>query len=548
MDALIRLADFWADFYTIHMIETSLFILIVWAVDRWVTLDTRLRYALWLCALVKAFVPPFYVLTVPAIVRSVPEPIATSAVVQPIFLPQPTINPETFFAHSQELTWTVGAFGIWVCSVVIALGFVLARNWAFHRSFNRAQLVQLPTELWDLVGVIRPKVFVNEKMISPLMLGLFRPRLYLPVGWEAWTMGQLRGVVAHELAHYRSRDLWALVFQVLATVLFGVNPLIWLVNRRLTYLRELRCDEEALKRSGISGIEYGKLLYNLLDKRRYAGLSFLGFNVDRVQMKKRFEYVLNFNPVSKSRLWWQYAIPILIAIAIVPFSIRKADSEIRPAIGEFSLLIEDVETWRGLQKIDVRVTADSKASLNHLKDNEARIKQTIEILFKEIQQGKSSVENLLRLSGIFRDQINLTLGREWVTRVDFGGEVNKKTNMVSDFGLDGARDYDKVDVRPVPISVKSPDYPPEARSRRITGDVEMFFLVNTSGQTEHIRFVSGNLIFESAAVEAIDKTRFRPGFHKGSVVPVKMKMTLSFDMKQDANDTFTNEPKQEGGE
>ena len=65
MDVLIRLAEAWWPLYAVHFVEVSLFILLVWAVDRWMTLDTRLRYALYLLALAKVFVPPFFAIPLP---------------------------------------------------------------------------------------------------------------------------------------------------------------------------------------------------------------------------------------------------------------------------------------------------------------------------------------------------------------------------------------------------------------------------------------------------------------------------------------------------
>jgi len=60
MDLLIYLAEAWWPLYAVHFVEVSLFILLVWAVDRWMSLDTRLLYVLYLLALAKVFVPPFY--------------------------------------------------------------------------------------------------------------------------------------------------------------------------------------------------------------------------------------------------------------------------------------------------------------------------------------------------------------------------------------------------------------------------------------------------------------------------------------------------------
>ena len=65
MDLLIYLAEAWWPLYAVHFVEVSLFILLVWAVDRWMSLDTRLRYVLYLLALAKVFVPPFYAIPLP---------------------------------------------------------------------------------------------------------------------------------------------------------------------------------------------------------------------------------------------------------------------------------------------------------------------------------------------------------------------------------------------------------------------------------------------------------------------------------------------------
>ncbi len=66
MNTLITLAEAWWPLYATHMIEVSLFILLVWAVDRWLALETRLRYALYLLALAKVFVPPVLAIPIPA--------------------------------------------------------------------------------------------------------------------------------------------------------------------------------------------------------------------------------------------------------------------------------------------------------------------------------------------------------------------------------------------------------------------------------------------------------------------------------------------------
>ena len=325
MDVLIRLAEAWWSLYAVHFVEVSLFISLVWAVDRWMTLDTRLRYALYLLALAKVFVPPFYPISLPeflALSDDVPigpiyaDEVSGDEVV--VFVSVPVGPPPLAFY----------LFCLWGVSVLVWAGVTLWKNAAFHRALRLAVPVDLAKEMGSLNGTRDMKVYAKASLRSPLLVGILKPRLYLPSHWSSWSPEELRGVVAHELAHRDNRDIWVLIFQAIAMVLFCINPLVWLLNRRLTFLRELRCDEVVLRETNLTPAEYGRLLFGFVDRR--PALSALYFNERGTALKKRLEYVLNFKEDNVKRSKWQLAILILIGLAIVPFSIREAYTQSPP--------------------------------------------------------------------------------------------------------------------------------------------------------------------------------------------------------------------------
>ena len=198
----------------------------------------------------------------------------------------------------------------------------LWKNATFQHALSLAVPVDLAREVGSLGEARDMKVYAKASLRSPLLVGIVKPRLYLPSHWSSWSSEELRGVVAHELAHRDNRDIWVLIFQGIAMALFCINPLVWLLNRRLTFLRELRCDEAVLRETNLTPAEYGRLLFGFVDRR--PALSALYFNERGTALKKRLEYVLNFKEDNVKRSRWQLAIPILIGLAIVPFSIREA--------------------------------------------------------------------------------------------------------------------------------------------------------------------------------------------------------------------------------
>lgn len=332
MNTLIHLAETWWPLYAVHMVEVSLFILLVWAVDRWLTLETRLRYALYLLALAKVFVPPVLAIPIPAFLVSpaivaVDEPVYSGVVSGAVAVsPEPvTTFPPAFYL-----------FCLWTLSVLVWTGVALWKNAAFRRTLRSANPVDLASEVPSLNAPRNLEVFSKTDLPSPILVGLTRPRLILPSKWSSWSSEELRGVVRHELAHFEKRDIHVLILQAIATALFGVNPLIWLLNRRLMLLRELRCDEAVLRETNLTPAEYGRLLLGLVD-RRSAPRALTVFFTDRgTTLKKRLEHVLGFKEGRIKRSKRHLAVLILVGLAIVPLSIREAytqiDSELQPSI------------------------------------------------------------------------------------------------------------------------------------------------------------------------------------------------------------------------
>ncbi len=467
MDALIRLAEAWWPLYAVHFIEVSLFISLVWSVDRWMRLDTRLRYVLYLLALAKVFVPPFYAIPMPDFLTflypdpsySVPEDISVDHVyynvAYKVVVPEPP-PPLAFYL-----------FCLWGVSVLVWWGMMLWKNAAFHRALSLAVPVDLAREVGSLNRTRDMKVYAKASLRSPLLVGIVKPRLYLPSHWSSWSPEELRGVVAHELAHQDNRDIWVLFFQALAMALFCINPLIWLLNRRLTFLRELRCDEAVLRETNLTPAEYGRLLFGFVDRR--PALSALYFNERGTAFKKRLEYVLNFKEDSVKRSRLQLTIPILIGLAIVPFSIREAYTQDDVEVMELAEYGTKSEPMPGQQStLPASGNADSRKFIE-LTEVEAKI---------------GTVEK---------------------------AEVSRKAVLINDV---------------IPV------YPGKAIRDQVEGTVSLRFLINVDGSVSDVRILKGPEIFHQTVIEAVSQWRFKPAKHDGKAMPAWMMQQFKFERSE----------------
>ncbi len=99
-------------------------------------------------------------------------------------------------------------------------------------------------ELRDAI-LWRDNVYLSDKVTSPALYGVLRPRIILPTGWE--TRDDLAFILAHERAHARRGDnLWRLVGFVTAA-LHWFNPLSWLFLKTFLSDLELACDERVMR-------------------------------------------------------------------------------------------------------------------------------------------------------------------------------------------------------------------------------------------------------------------------------------------------------------
>jgi len=314
MQALTAIADLWLRLFSLHMFEISLFIGIVWVLDRCLRMSARVRYGLWLLALVKVFVPPVF--SLPA---SLPEALPVQFLAPATILTSPSV-PET-----GNLNIALPVFGIWLFSVCVMIGLVVAQNINLRRRLRGAKLAPMfDSPASGRASAHEFQILEAKTIRAPILLGFFRPRLYLPAEYRTWPAVQLASILAHETAHLRSRDLWVLVPQTLALTLFGLNPLVWLLHARLTHLREIRCDLMAIRDVEISPLDYSKMLVAFLEKQSWPLLPAAAgsyFSESRPSISSRLHHLLNLKEVEMKPLSpWHYLLASLIALAILPLS------------------------------------------------------------------------------------------------------------------------------------------------------------------------------------------------------------------------------------
>ena len=239
----------------------------------------------------------------PAITSGIP---AVDAIVNPplqaAFTPDPaqSANPLQILTELAAWVWLGGCAVLILYAAISALRLRLRVRTAVRLEGN---------------------VFQSEFVPSPFILGVFRPRIYLPFGLEP---GAQDMVLAHERAHLKRGDqLWKPLGFLLLTA-YWFNPVCWLAYVLFCRDIEAACDEKVVRELGEScKTAYSRALLQCSVPRRMITACPLAFGETGV--KGRIKSVLNY----KKPAFWVVlaAVFVSIAVAVCFLTDPKQDTE-----------------------------------------------------------------------------------------------------------------------------------------------------------------------------------------------------------------------------
>lgn len=171
---------------------------------------------------------------------------------------------------------------------------------------------------------------------TPFVLGVLRPRIYLP---NALSREDMPYVIAHERAHIRRRDpLWkALGFGLLC--IYWFQPLLWLGYALFCRDMELACDEKvASALSPSHRANYSQALLNCSAGRRFLAACPVAFG--EVGVKERVKRVLSFRRPTLRAVLAAVLICAVIAVCFLTNPVTPEPPKV--TVAQMSITAEDV--------------------------------------------------------------------------------------------------------------------------------------------------------------------------------------------------------------
>ena len=291
----------------------------------------------------------------PAVVQFDPAPTITSGVniidnaVNPSlsehFAAAPTMSVNPLYV------WTYLAGWVWL----IGLGAMLLYALVSYLRLRRRVSVSLH---------IQDNIYLCDAISSPFILGVVKPRIYLPSGLDEV---QQQNVLSHERAHLARRDHWwkPLGFALLAVYWF--NPVLWLAYTLLCRDIELACDERVIRTMDESAVKtYSTVLLACSMPRKAVITCPLAFG--EVGVKERVKNALHY----KKPAFWVVAasVAVCVVVAVCFLTNPPTDTDAAGLVGfhREQVTYADVTDASGAQPSNVQLTAEETDAVYDLLD------------------------------------------------------------------------------------------------------------------------------------------------------------------------------------
>ncbi len=341
----------------------------------------------------------------------------------PSAMPTASVNPLQI--------WTaIGAYG-WLTGAVVLLIYGVKSYFTLKQKMRSAVRAE-------------SNIYEAENIKSPFVLGVFRPKIYLPTGLTEQERGY---IVLHEQTHVRRRDHIVKLAAYVVLCLHWFNPFVWVAFLLMGVDMEMSCDERVLQEmGGETKKDYSRTLLSLATEHRIVGGSPLAFGEGGI--KERIKNILNFK---KPRRIVVIEALVLVVLLSVGFALNRVAPLNEPP---------DITVQAGGADIHWDVAK------NMWNDSQYALRDHFPLIMSQVNPDdliyvKNGEQITVKFKGRAPDQASLS---EYILR-DNGGRKYNSYGMPYDFSVDKTKRSGTW--TPVPnfatlLSSDSADYAPGA--------------------------------------------------------------------------------------
>lgn len=177
---------------------------------------------------------------------------------------------------------------------------------------------------------LESNIYESENISSPFVMGIFRPKIYLPYGLSEI---EKEYIILHEKTHIKNLDHFSKIFAFLVLTVHWFNPLCYLAFALMSRDMEMACDEAVLKNNEIIRKDYSTSLLSFATNKKLPSPSPLCFGESGV--KQRIKNALCWKKPKKAVVALGLTVLFVCTVAFISNPQKlNITSKVDPALDE----------------------------------------------------------------------------------------------------------------------------------------------------------------------------------------------------------------------
>lgn len=258
--------------------------------------------------------------------------------------------------HSQ--VWLLFFVYIWPIGITVML------------IYSTATLMKLRRKLIGAVR-LRDNIYLADHIATPFVIGLFRPKIYLP---STILADEQAYIILHEQMHIKRLDHIFKMIAFLVLAMHWFNPLVWVAFVCADIDMEMSCDERVLNQMGGEiKTAYSTSLLSLATGRHLINGSPLAFGEGNI--KRRIKNVMNFR---KPTIWMVItAVIVCIAVALLLLADPTKVLDLPDTASVLSMDMEQFNEYESLGVVTITDSSNVETVLTALSGARKTLRQSV---------------------------------------------------------------------------------------------------------------------------------------------------------------------------
>ena len=268
---------------------------------------------------------------------------------------EPTVQPARSFLEWVVIIWLVGFAILGTRLLVGIVGLFRLVHQCEPVDAALARTVQESAAKLDVQN--RLHVVMSPRGSMPMACWLWRWIIVLPKDIDRWEESLRQAAITHELGHISRRDAWTDLFANLTSCAMWPHPLIWIITRDITRLRERACDEWVLQKSKLDEAGYAESLLTVIQRCQTSSLPIASTMATKKDFESRMRWLVSDSRPQKSKPFaTAIAATAIVALSLVVATARPVDPAADPPTENTTEVIHNEEPTRKSPAISVSGT------------------------------------------------------------------------------------------------------------------------------------------------------------------------------------------------